>query len=422
MPMSLPSPILRRLFAALALSATLAGGCGVGHAVFGGTSFNATARKRQSGPIPADIKQIEVVNQCGAVDIAPSDDASCHWNWSLEVRAETSAEAQDGLDAPEFRAETNGDTLRLSMVLPRNNWRRRQFESDFELRVPKAVSILARDQFGPVKIIGVDGPVDAQSESGPVTVRDIRKKVGARTSFSSLRVENIGPASLRDQSGELVAVRVHGPLDVETSFASLEVTDIDAELIARNQSGRIEAARVQGKADLRTSFSSLTAADVHGPLTARNQSGSVSARHIKGDCQLETSFAALEASDTEGNVHVKNQSGEVAVRKARGAITAETSFSSMLIEAAGDSFVCRNQSGPITVRASSATLKEVRATTSFSSLTVQLPANINPSISAHTSFGQVTSDFPAVRKTDPGAADIVLDNQSGNITIRRLED
>lgn len=408
-----------RWLCAVTVAASLGSGCRLSHMVFNGGSLNAMAHRAESEEITGNVKSIEVENDCGAVSVTAVEDASYRWKWDLTVRSETDAEARDSLSIPVLRAETNGDVLRLTVKLPGFN-RRRQFASDFELRVPKTVAVRARSHFGPVEIAGVDGPVTARSESGSVDVRQVSGRVDAQTSFSSLRVDNVGPATLRNQSGEVEAAHVHGDADVETSFGRLEATDIGGDLKARNQSGSIEARRVAGKADLKTSFSSLTAEDIDGPLTARNQSGSLTAKGIKGNGELETSFSALEASDISGDARLRNQSGQISVRNVTGAVSAETSFSAMHIEGSGESFVCRNQSGEISVRARSPNLTRLEAKTSFSAIDIELPSSVSRSISAHTTFGDVQSDFPVTIKSGGGVGEIALEDQSGSIHIHRI--
>jgi hypothetical protein len=410
-------PVFSRCAAALLLSLAF---------ISYGGNLSSSAVRTQNADISPDVKTIEVENKFGEVKVVAVESGPVGWSWKLETRAKTDALAQADAALVTLAAETNGDHLRLALVLPEKN-RDWQLVSDLELHVRKASAIRVRNHFGPVEITGVDGPVDARSESGMIEVHDVQGKLMAQTSFASLKVDGSGPATLKDQSGEIDAAHIHGALEIETSFARLKATDIGGPLNARNQSGSIEAVRVQGKADLKTSFATLEASDIAGPLKARDQSGSITAVRVKGNAELETSFAGLNMEEIEGDAELRNQSGLIKVRKVTGSIQAATSFAAMDIEGSGRTFICHNQSGMITLHAKSSALARIDAQTSFSALDVQLPAGIKPAIRAHTSFADVESDFPVLLKrsgedpfagVDPAVPRIALENQSGRIRVQ----
>ena len=90
--------------------------------------------------------------------------------------------------------------------------------------------------------------------------------------------------------------------------------------------------------------------------------------------------------------------------------------------------MCHNQNGALRLRATSATLTNIEAKTSFATLEVHLPASLKPAIQARTTFGEVESDFPVLMKprgeepfagVAPGTARITLLNQNGKIGVVR---
>ncbi|HWD18818.1 MAG TPA: hypothetical protein VHB20_06020 [Verrucomicrobiae bacterium] len=419
---SAPSPNLARVWLAfilLALAAVvMVSGCRFSLPRFALGNYDSAAMKTQSDGITDEIRRIEIDNRLGAVRVAAVEGPPYGWTWKLETYAQTRAAVQSAISEATLTVSTNDGTLRLALNLPEPA-RRARYESELELRTPKDVAVQVHNAFGAVEINGVKGPVDARSQSGPVVVQHVRLKVDGQTSFAPLRVEDCGPANLRNQSGAITAGHVHGPLDAETSFGPLRAWDIDGYVTARDTSGSMDATRINGLADVATTFGSIMASDINGPLTAHDQSGSISANHIRGDIKLETSFSSITIDDAAGRADLKNQSGQISVRGVTGDVVANTSFGALDIDGSGDSFICHNQSGPISLRATSERLAKIEARTSFSGINVHLPFAAHPEIHAHTTFGEVASDFPMSPADGGQTARLTLENQSGQIRILR---
>lgn len=381
---------LSRTLAAL-LAATLAGCTYYVDYNSSGTSSNLRAETNvtRTASIPSGIKQLEVDNHFGQVRITGVTNGAAQWTWNLTIHAETDALAEQAAQETHCDAELHGGRLEITVEFPKSR-RPHGYQSDFEITVPKDVSVLTKNAFGKTAISDVNGDVEAEGQSGPIELSGIKGKVRAQTSFAPLSASDTGAASLQCQSGTISAHRIHGPLDATTSFAAISASDID------------------------------------GPVKLRDQSGGIDLDGAKGDADLKTSFAPLKAMSVTGKATLENQSGRVEARDVDGPVRATTSFASMDIESASPSFVCRNQSGSVKVRATSASLASVDAKTSFASMEIRLPKDLSPAVQARTSFGNIESDFPVLMKprgedafagVPTNVARIALENQSGSIRI-----
>ncbi len=405
----------------------LVAGCNVQIASFGNLgNLPYSVTRTRVEDVPAEMAKLEVENRFGEVKVVVAEEGSKPgWTWKLQAWGKSMERATATADAVKFTLETNGTTLHAVVKIPSSRSNQR-IQSDLEFHVPKTCAVQVRNGFGAVAIAGVDGPVEAHGEFGPMTIRGVRGEVQAHNSFATLTVRDSGPSRLKNQNGSLEVSEAHGAVDAETSFAHLRATGIAGAVNARNQNGAITLEGVKGEAQARTSFASLTAKDIDGRIKAANQNGPVTVSGIQGPADISTSFASLTVSAVKGNAVLANQNGGIRAREMQGDIQAETSVGTMDLEGTGTNFKCRNQNGSITLRANSPELAKVDARTSFALLTVHLPGKLKPAITAHTSFGNVESDFPVLMKpggadqfagAESGAARISLDNQNGSIRV-----
>jgi hypothetical protein len=374
---------------------------GAALAVLTGCSFNvsspsgwsdrdlkAVTNMVQSAGISAGLKSLEVENAFGAIRITGAETGPFNWSQKLTVHARTDDAVQQLASNLVCRAELAGDRLTLVVTVP-DSRDPHNFQSDLEITVPKSVSVQLLDQYGGIEAANLSGDVSVKNRFGAVDVRDISGSVRAETSYAALKVKHTGPAVLKNQFGAIEADDVHGQLEAETSYAALDAHDIGGTVKLRNQFGAVRV----GKA---------------------------------GAADLKTSYAELRVEEINGDARLVNQFGRVTGEGITGSIRAETSYEAMDITGPGGDFICHNQFGGIKVQATSATLTNLEARTSYAALTVRVPAGLKPALQAHTSYGDIESDFPVLMKPrgqdpfaglPPGTPRINLQNQNGNVRV-----
>lgn len=406
----------------------LSSGCVyVGQASTSDSDLQATTNRIAAGDIPAGLKAIEVDNSFGPLRIVATDAPTGHWAWNLTVQARTEPQAREWAEAARCAVTTEGDTLRVTVLLPQSSEHRR-IESTLEIQVPKAFAVRASDRFGSLVVRGVSGDVEARNQNGSLELRDLPGKVHGDTSFANLTADHIGPASLRNQNGELEVSGVSGTLDAATSFSTLSARNIGSKTVLNNQNGTIDVSDVAGPLEASTSFASLTAHDIGGQARLRDRNGHIEAERIHGDADIRTSFDNLRAESIDGDATLANQNGRIEAHRITGSVKADTSFASMSVECSGHTLDCHNQNGSLRARALSRDITRVDAETSFASLELRLPAGVKPAIQAHTSFAEVDSDFPVIMKPrgaavsedlEAGSPVVSLHNQNGSIRVIR---
>jgi DUF4097 and DUF4098 domain-containing protein YvlB len=378
-----------------------------------------------AGDIPATLKSLDVDNRLGFVHIVAVNGDTPGWSWKLGVGAPTDALAAQAAMAADCKAVLEGDHLRLVVSLP-DSLKDTRFQSDLEIRVPKSVSVHARNRFGETRIRGVGGDVEASGQNGAMDLRDIGGRVSAQNAFGRLTADNTGPATLKNQNGGVEAINIHGKVEAESAFGAMTFRDIDGAVELHNQNGRVEAARVKGDAKIHNSFGEVVAEDIDGKAELSTQNGAVHAARVKGDASITTSFGELHAEQILGDLTANNQNGRISVAGVTGAVRAGTHFGEIQVEGAGREFQCHDQNGAIRLRLTSPELKLVEAQTSFGSIEVTLPGGLKPAVAVHNNMGGIESDVPVLLPAQgrdpfadvpPGTPRVRLDNSNGHIRI-----
>lgn len=223
-----------------------------------------------------------------------------------------------------------------------------------------------------------------------------------------LSIENLN-GSVEISSWEKDAVEINGTkyasspqalkelkIDVTSSPGVLQIRTVPP-LGARNTGARFSL-RVPKRIQLDrivSSNGSIRVDDIEGPANLRSSNGSIRIWHTKGVIEARTSNGAIEANGNTGDASLHTSNGSIRVEMNQGALEAGTSnggINARLLQPDSDRPV-RLESSNGHIELVMDAVRDVRANTSNSSITVRLPGGANARVRARTSNSPVTTDF-----------------------------
>lgn len=205
--------------------------------------------------------------------------------------------------------------------------------------------------------VEIDGAKYAPSQE---RLKDIQVRVTNTPNL--VRIETQLPSLRSGNMGARYVIRVPHSVTLDrivSSNGSIRVEDTDGEVHLRTSNGSVRVIRVQGLVDAETT------------------NGSMEASNVTGDTRLHSSNGSIHADVSKGSFEATTSNGSITARLTAPDPVAPIKLSS--------------SNGTIDLTLDAA--REVRATTSNSSITVHLPANLSARLSARTSNSNITSDF-----------------------------
>ena len=276
--------------------------------------------------------------------------------------------------------------------------------------------LTVHDNNGNVEIATIGGAADITNSFGNITFSDIHGLVNCKT--------NNGRVKGSSATGSTVTIR--------DSFGNIELDNISGGLDAETSNGRITVRDVRGAATLRTSFGSIDAANIPKGIRATNGNGAITLTDIGADAYAKTSFGSVLAERVNGNLTVENTNGSVTARSVKGDANVKTSFSGVTLDGIGGRISVDNQNGGIAVTSSrpASGCRDILLKTSFSSIRAQIPQGLGYNLTAHTSFGRISSELPVTSSGSiggdtltgtigSGGCQLQLNNSNGSIEITK---
>ena len=299
------------------------------------------------GPLPASL---EIANSHGWVEIRGADQEAIRLSFRKLVRRRKEEDAREVAGRLRYVLTKTGDTWSFSTN--REDFKRKHFETGFILTVPRRMTVVVENSYGPVVVEDVAGSevrnrhgrVSAESVAGPCTVetsyedavvsgvtgacivRNTHADVRAESITGDLRVENrYGDVRAEDVSGRVEVVARHasvtvrearGDVSVETSYERVWLTDVGAAKVRAIHS-RVDADGVRGNLDVHTSYEPVQAANVDGDLLVQANNAAVKAQGVGGrEISVSTSYENVEIAGFSARLTLTLRNGDVSLRPA----------------------------------------------------------------------------------------------------------
>ena len=309
---------------------------------------------------------LDVNTSSGSITITGSDGSECSLRAEIIARAPSEEEAMELAEQVEIRIEQSGDTLKVRAEKP-DLKRNRSIAVSYTITVPRQMSIVCRSSYGNLDVTDIEGTVSARTSSGSIEGRDITGRTELRTSYGSIKCSDVtGPAiTLYSSSGSVDATRIQGPAEIESSYGSVTCEDFsNGDLKLKSGSGRIRISQA-----------------TFGTCNAHTSYGSVSCDSATGDAiTLRSSSGSIDITDSAApTMDLKTSYGRVTARQ----ITT-------------NQFKAHSGSGNVNIDCSTACPADLVAEvkSAYGSVDVVAPPDFSGQVHLSTSYGSVTTDLP----------------------------
>ncbi len=139
-----------------------------------------------------------------------------------------------------------GNAIAVGDVTDR--WLLRGINLLLEIVTPADTEVRALADSGDIRIEGIDGPVECETDSGQIEIASIGNEVRAISDSGSIRIEGVeGSVDARTDSGRIEAFEIAGTIDATTDSGGVLLSQtIVAPVCVKTDSGRIRVKLAAG--------------------------------------------------------------------------------------------------------------------------------------------------------------------------------
>jgi len=245
-------------------------------------------------PFPASLR---IINAHGNVEIIGTEDDKITITLEKKIWRRNEEEAKKV--AENLHSHINRDDLAVTLTTNRDEFRKRNFETNFRLTIPLKMNIDVTNSYGLVKASRV-GTASIQNPHGQVVVSEVSGKLKIENSYEDIELENI-----------------HSACDLKTRHSTVSANLVEGEMAIEVSHGLIRLQKVGQKITIASTHTEVVGEDLAGPLDIQNSYEKVSLAHV-GPTKIEGHHSTIEADDVNGNLEIRDNYESARLSKVRG--------------------------------------------------------------------------------------------------------
>ena len=244
------------------------------------------------------------ISSVGAVSVEGQPGQEVRYTVIKKVRAGNQQEAERRLAQAQVTAALQNVTAAISAISP--GCRRCGFSADMRVIVPTSThQALVSTAGGSLRVLDLQGRVNADSEGGSIEIRRVGRSVRASTAGGSITLDSIG-----------------GDVSCETAGGDISLKDARADATLTTNGGGIAVEGVLGTLRAETSGGNISVRSVGGNLVAATSGGSIRLQQVAGMVRAETAGGSIHVTSAPAGLTVEATGGEIRLTDVAGAVVA----------------------------------------------------------------------------------------------------
>lgn len=253
-------------------------------------------------PLPAIL---EILNSHGEVTVQGTETDRVTVTLKKTIWRRNQQEA-DEVDR-ELDLEISREPGRILISTNRSDFGRKNFETDFLVKIPKGMETRVRNSYGNVIVSGT-GTSFVENRRGRISVSDITGPLTVENSYDDVRVENVTETcDIKNRYGEVEVRNVQGPVTVDLRTGEVRLEEVNRMVTVRGANNGVRGEKLAGPLDIESSFKKLSLFDV-GPVKITGRQSPVLVAGCRGNIEIRNRFAKVDISGVEGDLVIEGKS------------------------------------------------------------------------------------------------------------------
>ncbi len=255
-----------------------------GHFLFRYKEFTFEETEQIEGPLPSLIK---INNAHGQVEVQSDQEEKITISFQKIIWRKNEEQAEQVSKQLKMKIDRNKNQLSLSTN--RDEFRRKNFKTNFLLTVPA------------------------------------KTKIEVSNSYGLVRVSQVGETSISNRHGQVIASDIAGNLTISNSYQKVEVAKIEADCQVESKHAPLFLEGIKGKTEIKDRYGQIKVEDAQGPVKITGSHSQVSAQNLATDLTIETSYKDIILLKV-GPVKITNKHAQIIIDGAQGPLEINHSY------------------------------------------------------------------------------------------------
>ncbi|MFB0564605.1 MAG: hypothetical protein ACETWK_02880 [Candidatus Aminicenantaceae bacterium] len=294
-------------------------------------------------PFPSRLK---IINSHGEIEIQGTDDEKIYINFQKKIRRKKEENAREIADKLKMHLEQG--IHQTVITTNRNEFRRKNFDTDFTISLPEGMDIEIENSYGLVKALKV-GNTKIKNSHGKIIASEIRGELNIQNSYRDVEIESVqsnleleskySTVWAKNIKGEAKIIQKHGTVNLENVQKNVEILSPSTEIFGH---------KLMGAVNVDSSHEKITLFDV-GPTQIKGNKSDVEVDGAMGSVKINNAYGKLKLNNIKGNIDIEGKSVKIYGRTITGEIISiSSSYEDIeLVEFSGKTTISLNNGNMI---------------------------------------------------------------------------
>jgi len=252
-------------------------------------------------PLPS---QLEIDNAHGDIEIQGGQEEKIAISFQKIIRRKNEEKAKEVADALKMIVEKNEQQLTISTN--RNDFSRKNFETNFRISVPKGTTIKVKNSYGLVKTSQV-GATDIYNRHGKITASDIDGEIVIQNSYKDVEVENVqSDCRVESKHGNVFISNVQGNTNIGHRYGKIHLENLSQNVKIEGSHTEVFGQNLTGNVEVLTSYENVALFDV-GPAKITGSHARVEIDGVQGSLEIKHRYGEVKLNNIQGNLSVEGK-------------------------------------------------------------------------------------------------------------------
>jgi hypothetical protein len=272
-------------------------------------------------PFPAHLF---LVNSYGEIEIQGTEEQKITINYQERIWRKNEEQAAEVSEKLKMIIDKSENQIKISTN--RDEFRKKKFETDFKVSIPKGLDIEVENSYGYVKVSKA-GNTKITNRYGEIILSGIEGKVDVKNSYEDVDIDGAqADCQVESNSSTILAKNIKGGMKIIHKYGKIYLENISQRVEIESPYTEIYGYGLKEGVEAQNSYEKITLQYV-GPTIINGKSSKIEVDGVEGDLRINDSYGKLKLNNIVGSLYIEGKSVEVSGRKIIGEnISISTSY------------------------------------------------------------------------------------------------
>ena len=252
--------------------------------------------------------QLQVTNAHGDIEIQGTDEGRITVSFEKTIWRRNEEQAKEIADELKMTIDKDGQQLTIS--INRNEFRRRNFRTNFKISLPAGMDIEVNNSYGEVKTVKV-GNTNITNRHGKIIAADIAGELLIENSYKDIEVDNVqSDCQIEGKHADVFVNGVKGKAQIVHQYGKVRLENISQDVKIEGSHSGVYGENLMGSVEVTTSYKKIALFDV-GPTKIRARHSPVEVEGAREYVDIEDNYSKVKVDNLQGDLIVDGKNLEV---------------------------------------------------------------------------------------------------------------